>query len=1021
MNTPGFAERHPKAIFFIVAALAIAGLAAALHLPISIFPDITFPRIVILADNGEQPAERVMITLTRPLEEAANAIPDVRTVRSVTARGATEISVNFAWGSDIILDQQLLQARISSIRSQLPADASIQVERMNATFFPIIGYALTSDSVDLVTMRDFAQYTIRPMMSRIVGVSQVRVVGGKTREFLVTVDPVQLASYALDIRDVSAAIQKTNIFDAAGFVSEHYKLYLTVVDNMYPSLDAIRNTIIGTRGATPIYLSDIATVTPSVKDEYIRVTSGGKEAVLINIIKQPAGNTVQIADDVKKTFEELRAQIPKGVRVENFYDQSDIINDSFGSVRDSIGFGVLLAVVILLLFLRNWRVTLVAAIIIPITVLITVLLLYAARESFNIMTLGGIAAAIGLIIDDTIVIVENVFRHFQKGHGNILGAVSGSVIEMFSAIVGSSAATIVIHIPFAFLSGVTGSFFKSLSLTMVLALLVSFTLSILLAPLLVSRFVSLRDFEKEIQTHHSGRILSTYKKLLAALLRRRILVIPIVLILIAGGAYLYTQLGSSFMPEMDEGAFILDYWAPPGTSLDETHRILMDVEKTIMAVPEVESYSRRTGTELGFFLTEPNTGDYLVKLRKIRKRSADEITDELREKIGTAQPALRIEFGEAIQDLIGDLTSVPSPIEIKVFGDNKEFIETTARRVKALIDSVPGVVDAFDGITISGPAYLLTVDEAAAGRLGLSVQDVKDEIENDIMGSVATEVQRSEKLIGIRVRLPGRYRQNPGELGALRITSPHGGTHLLGSLASIRIDPGQSEIARENLKHMVVVTARISGRDLGSTVKDIQKALDSRLVLPEGVTLRYGGTYETQQEAFSGLLMVLGAASLLVFIVLIIEFESFFLTIAVYLVTLLSLSGVFLALYITNVTFNISSFVGSILIVGAVGENSIFLIHYWRQNRRGGMELRPAIIEAAATRSRPIIMTALAAILTLLPLALGVGAGAQMQRPLAVAVIGGFIMSTILILFILPMIMGLGKTTAGKTETTEKE
>jgi multidrug efflux pump subunit AcrB len=412
---------------------------------------------------------------------------------------------------------------------------------------------------------------------------------------------------------------------------------------------------------------------------------------------------------------------------------------------------------------------------------------------------------------------------------------------------------------------------------------------------------------------------------------------------------------------------------------------------------------------MGFFLTEPNSGDYLVKLKKGRSRSSDQIVDELRAKIESGQPALRIEFGEVIQDMVGDLTSVPSPIEIKVFGDQPQLIESTAKKVATLIDSVPGVVDVFNGITISGPAYIITVDERAAGRAGLTVDDVREELENDIQGSIATDVQRGEKLIGIRVRLPETYRKNPELLESMRIFSPNGGSFLLGGIASIRIDPGQSEVRRENLKQMVAVTARISGRDLGSTVADIQRTLRRNLILPQNVTLQYGGTYQTQQEAFNSLLMILATASLLVFIVLLVEFESFFVTFSVYIIVLLSLFGVFLALWITHVTFNISSFVGSILIVGAVGENSIFLIHYWRKNVAAGANPHDAIIESSVIRFRPIIMTALAAIFTLFPLALGLGAGAQMQQPLAISVIGGFTLSTILILFVLPMLLTFRK------------
>ena len=1002
-------EHHPRAVVFSITLLAIAGVVAGFNLPVSIFPDITFPRIVVLADNGEDPPERVMVTLTKPLEEAVNAVPGVRNVRSKTARGAAEISINFDWGTDIILSQQLLQAKISSIRNQLPPNANILVERMNATFFPIMGYSLTSDSLSLVELRDIALYTIRPALSRIRGVSQIRITGGRTREFLVTINPSSIAAYHLDIRQVSAALQKTNIVESVGLMDANYHLNLTLVDNMYSSLDALGNTVVATRGNTPLILSDIATITPAEKDEYIRVTADGKEAVLINILRQPDGNSVQIAEDVKRVLVELRTQIPAGARTANFYDESIIITDSLYALRDSIVIGVLLAIIILVIFLRNWPVTIITGIVIPVTVAITLLLLYTFNLTLNIMTLGGIAGSIGLIIDDVIVIVENAFRHSEREKVSILQSVRTSIPEMLPAIIGSSAATIVIHIPFAFLSGVTGAFFRSLSLTMALTLIISFVLSIVLVPLLMRFLIRAKQFQERRSTPE-WRIYASYKRSLRFLLAHRLLVIPVIVLLIAGGYVIYTRLGSEFMPEMDEGAFILDYASPPGTSLNETHRILNAVEKIVMDIPEVESYSRRTGTELGFFITEPNTGDYLIKLKKKRNRSADEIIDELRDKIETSQPALRIEFGQAIQDLVGDLTTVPSPIEIKVFGESKTLVESTARKIAETIEPIPGVVDVFNGITISGPAYIISFDERAIGRAGLTVDDLQDILGNDIQGTVATSIQRGEKLIGIRVRLPDSYRTRADRLSSLRILSPNGGTYLLGSLASITVDPGQSEVARENLKQMVAVTARLSERDLGSAIQEIQQRIRAQVVLPQGVTLQYGGTYETQQESFISLLKILAAASLLVFLVLIIEFESFRIPVLVYFVTLLSLFGVFFALWVTKVNLNISSFMGAILIVGIVGENSIFLVHFYRKFEESGLSRIEAIIEGGAIRFRPIIMTAIAAICALLPLAIGFGAGAQMQQPLAIAIIGGFSVSSVLLLYILPVLLSLRRT-----------
>ena len=1009
MNIYSFVQKHTRAITFIVSILVLAGVFTVLNLPVSIFPDITFPRIVVLADNGEEPADKIMVEITKPLEETINSLPGVTDVRSTTSRGSAEISVNFDWGTDIIQSQQLLQGKISQIRNQLPPSASIEVERMNATFFPIMGYALTSDSVSLTEMRDIALYTLRPAISRIKGVSQVRVVGGDTKEYLVQVDPAKLQSYGISIQQVTDALSATNLVSSVGLMDANYHLYLTLVDNMYKTIDDIKNTVVASTNITPVFLKDVAAVSASVEDNYIRVTANRKRAVLVNILRQPDGNTVQIASDVDKMWKEVESGIPRGVKISNFYNQADLVNESFSSVRDSIGVGVILAIIVLLIFLRNWRITFVAAVVIPITVAITVLLLMAANQTLNIMTLGGIAASIGLIIDDNIVIIENIFRHFKEGHSKLADAIGGSVKELLPAVIGSSTSTIIIFLPFAFLSGVTGAFFKALSLTMALSLIVSLFLSLLFGPLLASKFIHPKDFEKEAGNNRGCKIEKYYKKSLDLLIRRKFLVVPVILTLVTAGYFIYSGIGSGFMPEMDEGAFILDYTSPPGTSLNETNRMLMNVEKIIMSIPEVESYSRRTGTQLGFFITEPNNGDYLIKLKKNRSRGINAIIDELRTKVESSEPALQIEFGQAMQDLIGDLTSVPSPVEIKVFGEDMSLIQKKAKEIAALISNVPGVVDVFDGIVISGPACIINFNLPAIARAGFTVSELGNTLNDDIQGNVSTEIQKGEKLIGIRVRLPDKYRNNIDLLKIIRITASDGKTYTLGSLAEIRIDPGQSEIDRENLKQMVAVTSRISGRDLGSTVSDIKVLLNKKLNLPPGVTLEYGGTFRTQQESFQGLLKVLIAASLLVMLVLVIEFERFLIPLSIYLVALLSLFGVVLALLITGVNFNISSFMGAIMMVGIVAENSIFLTHYFILFKNQGMDSHQAVINASIVRSRPIIMTALAAILALMPLALGIGAGSQMQQPLAISVIGGFTLSSLLLLFILPVLLSLSK------------
>ncbi len=1004
-----YVRRHAKAFFFTVILLTLAGAASVFRMPVSLFPDVTFPRIVILADNGEEPSERMMVEVTKPLEEVAGSIPGVNLVRSTTSRGSTEISVGLDWSANVREVLQLLQGRIANIRNSLPPAAAIQAEQMTVSVFPILGYSLTSDSLDLVQLRDIALYQIRPALLRVHGVARVDVVGGDTREFAVTVSPAKLAAYHLDVRVVSNAIARTNMVSSAGKVYDNYQMYLSLVSGLLHSVDDIKAVVVSTQGGVPIRVSDVADVTPSTADRTIRTTAHGRDAVLINILKHPTGSTVEIGRDANAEVQTL--SLPRGVRFENFYDQGDFISNSIQGTRDSIAVGILLAMVVLFVFLRNWRMTLVVMLVVPATIATTLLCLNAIGLTINIMTLGGMAAAVGLIIDDSIVVIEYVFTRLAQrrtpGTGPQLSfgqAIAPSLQEIFPAIIGSTASTIVIHIPLAFLGGITGAFFASLSITMVVAMLTSFFFSITFAPLLAADFLRGEDVRREVEREtRKSRMADWYGGAMRRLLRFRILAIPAALLLLSLTYILYNHIGNSFMPEMDEGAFVLDYASPPGTSLDETDRILTNAESILMSVPEVESYSRRTGTELGFFLTEPNTGDFVVKLRKERKRSIDEVIDEVRSRVESNQPALRVEFGQLMMDVIGDLTNSPSPVEIKLFGENKALLEQKAGEVKQLIDSVPGVVDAFDGIVVAGPDVTLHVDLLKAAQAGFSVAELLDEMEGVIRGQSESSIQKGEKLMAVRVRYPAKYHTAIDKIEGLVLTNSAGVPVPLRSFVTIERTTGQTEIHRERLRQMVAVTARISGRDLGHTIDDIKAQLASRFAAPPGVTLEFGGIYQTQQESFRGLLLVAIAAFMLVFLVLLIEFGEFAVPLSIFVVNLLSLAGVFGMLWVTGVSFNISSFVGIIMIIGIVAENAIFVVDAARRLQAEGMTMDDALIQAGRVRARPILMTTLAAVLALLPLSLGMGAGSQMQQPLAIAVIGGFSVSSLLLFFALPL------------------
>jgi CzcA family heavy metal efflux pump len=1001
--------RHAKAFLFTVGVLVLSGIALMFNMPISLFPDITFPRIVVLADNGEEPAERMMVEVTKPLEEVATSIPGVTVVRSIPGRGSTEISIGLDWGSNVMQTLQLLQGRIANIRNVLPAAASVQVEQMSVSVFPIHGYSLTSDTLSLVELRDIALYQIRPALMKVKGVAKVEITGGDTREFHVIVSPEKLATYRLDIRQVADAIEKTNFVSSTGLVDNNYQLYLSLVSGLFKTTDDIRAVTVAVQNGVPVKVSDVAEVKASVADKFIRTTARGRDAVLINIIKQPTGSTVQIGKDV--TAEVSKLSLPAGVHFENFYDQGNFIMSSIASTRDSILIGVVLAMVVIFIFLRSWRISLVILLVVPATLACTIACISAVGLTINIMTLGGIAAAVGLIIDDSIVVIENIFTHFSKRAGaggvrlSFAETTSASLKQLMPAIIGSTASTIVIHIPLAFLGGVTGAFFASLSITVVFAMLISFFFSITLAPLLSMFFIRETEITHEVEHHQRvSAILQWYERTLRILLRYRWVVLPASCAVILATYFLYLNIGSDFMPRMDEGAFVLDYTSPPGTSLAETNRLLMQVEKIIMSVPEVESYSRRTGTQMGFFLTEVNNGDYLVKLKKKRSRTIEEVMDEVRGKIESTEPNLQIDFGQLMMDVIGDLTNNPSPVEIKLFGDDTEILHAKAEEVKELIETVPGVVDAFNGIVISGPSLIVDVDPARASIAGFNPGDVRDQLETMMRGEGESKIQKGEKLVGVRVRFPDNYRTDINALEKLRLINANGIFVPLTSIAAIRTTSGQAELDRERLRQFVAVTARISQRDLGSTVVDIKKKLAKEFHLPQGMTMEFGGVYQTQQESFRGLFLVAIAAFMLVFIVLLFEFGEFAVPVSIFVVNVLSLFGVLGALWITGVTFNISSFVGIIMIIGIVAENAIFVLHQVKILNAEGIDLEESLVRAASVRVRPILMTTLAAVFALLPLSLGIGAGAQMQQPLAIAVIGGFSVSSLILFFGLPLI-----------------
>jgi CzcA family heavy metal efflux pump len=1008
---PFWLARSTRTVFFFAAVLTVAGIYFALQLPIAVFPETNFPRVVIGVDNGVMPVEQMEVTITRPIEDAVNAVPGLQTVRSTTSRGSAEVSLFFDWNVDMVRQLQLVDAALSKVRQTLPSTVRITTNRLTFATFPILGFSLTSDTVLQTRLWEIATYDLKPPLNRVAGVSTVTVQGGQVPEFHVVPDTALLAANGVTITDLLNAIEQSNIVDSPGLYEANHELILGLVGAQVHDADQLRQLVVKTTTAgAPVRVADVARVEQATMPVYTTVTANGKNAVLINIARQPSSNTVTVANGIAAEVAQLEKKLPPGVNLEPFYDQSQLVRDSISSVRDAIFIGLILACVILFLFLHDWTSSLVAGLVIPVTISVTILVLWILGESFNLMTLGGLAAAIGLVIDDAIVVVENIVTHRDNGEHRV-NAVRKALKEITTPLIGSTITPVVVFLPLISTSGVTGSFFRALAITMAAALLTSLVLALTWTPGLSLVLLRKQNEDTADHDHHAGRflarVLQVHRSVLDWALNRPLWLGGACLLLVIGTFAGYEALGSDLLPEMDEGGFILDYIMPAGSSLGETNRVLEHVERILRATPEVESTSRRTGLQMGLAaVTEANTGDFTVKLKAKRSRGIDEVMEDVRSQIRTEEPELDVEFTQVLQDMIGDLSNAPEPIQIKIFSNDETTLTQLGPRVGDAISKIPGVVDVENGIdnTISGPATNFQVNPTVAARMGFSPTEVSEDATSILDGLPANDpLIANDRPYTIRIRLSDNHRSSLDAIENTVFNSGTGHTATLGSLSDIQQLPPQNEIRRENLQQLVVVTGRLEGSDLGRAMAKVRQTV-ADLHLPPSVRVEYGGTYEEQQKSFRDLLRVLLLALALVFGVLLTEFRNFQAPIAILTSSVLSISGVILALLVTNTTFNVASFMGLIMVIGIVAKNGILLLDADEKYRAEGATAADAMIHAAQRRLRPIVMTAIAAVCGMLPLAFALGAGSQMLQPLAIAVIGGLTISMVLSLVVTPLV-----------------
>ncbi len=1020
---PFWLARSTRTIFFFAAMLTVAGVYLAFQVPISVLPETNFPRVVIGVDNGVMPVEQMEVTITQPIENAVNSVPGLTSVRSTTSRGSAEVDMFFNWNVDMMQSLQLVDAALAEVEQTLPATARITTNRLTFASFPVLGYSLTSDTVPLTQLWEIATYDLKPPLNRVDGVSSVVVQGSQVPEYHVVPNPALLQTAGVTITDLVSAINASNIVQSPGLYSANHELILGLVGAQVHDLDGLRRLVVKTTpGGAPVHLSDVATVGPSIKPVYTTVTANGKNAVLLMVNRQPSSNTVAVADAVASQVTDLEQKLPKGVKLELFYDQSQLVRDSISSVRDAICVGLALACVILFLFLRDWTSSLIAGLVIPVTIAITIGVLWVIGESFNLMTLGGLAAAIGLVIDDAIVVVENVVMHRDSGEPRT-EAVRKALKELTVPLVGSTLTPVVVFLPLFVFGGVTGVFFRALAITMTAALVTSLALALTWTPGL--SYVLLSEGgargetssspgseEQKRAARHAGpgplltRVLKVHARALEWVLDKPLWAGGICLLLVVGTWGGYQLLGTNLLPDMDEGGFILDYIMPAGSSLNETDRVLADVNRILQSIPEVENTSRRTGLQLGLAaVTEANSGDFTVKLKQKRSRTVWDVMDEVRSRVKSTHPELDIELTQVLQDNINDLSNAPEPIQVKIFADDPALLNQLGPRVADAIAKIDGVVDVQNGVdnTISGPATNFQVDPTVASRLGFTPAEVSDDATSILDGITTNPLIANGRVYPVRVRLGDEHRSSLEAIENTVFNSVSGHTATLGSLADVEQLPPQNEIARENLQQLVEVTADLEGSNLGGVMTKVEQVVQA-LHLPPSVRVEYGGTYEQQQQSFHDLLRVLLLALALVFGVLLAEFRNFPAPVAILASSILSISGVILALLITGITFNVASFMGLIMVIGIVAKNGILLLDADERYRAQGASPHDAMLHAAQRRLRPIVMTAIAAVCGMLPLAFAIGAGSEMLQPLAIAVIGGLTISMVLSLIITPMV-----------------
>jgi multidrug efflux pump subunit AcrB len=992
MDIARFALRNDKVVLFVTVVLAALGIRAYLSTPQSIFPTMSFARIDVVADAGDLPPARVRVAVSLPLETAFEALPNVTRVTANSAAGSSEIFVEFATGSDPRVDLEAVDQALAQVRSQLDAVKNVSSFVVDANKEPVLSYALTSQTLSQAVLRDLAQHSIQPRLFGIPGLGRTLIAGGPSIELHVDLDAASLAAHGLGAADAVKAIADASGVQTLGNLERNYQNYALVIDSSIKDAASLRTISVTDKNGNAVPLSSLGTIHAGVSPPANFASFDGRHAVTINAYPLQGADSVAMAAQFRERMAQIAHSLPSDVRVSAFWDQTTLIVESQRALRDAILLGALLAVLVIFAFLRNARL---------IAMAISIFALQLAGQTLNLMSVGGLAVAVGLIIDDAIVVIENIARTFrERPELSKTDAIRLATSQLGAPMAASTAATVVVFLPLSLLGCVPGYFFRALAFTLSTSLIVSLTLALFVAPNVARALFAGSQAEGRERRDFMSRVLDRYEPLLRWSLGHRVVLYAGAAATLVVTALLLLALPSDFLPKMDEGQFEITYSLPTGTTLAATDAASTRMENIVRADPAVASVGRLTAIDSDGVSPVPvNRGLLRVLLVAPNRRDGyDDVSARLRDALQTAIPASNFDFHQILEDLINDLSGTPAPVEIAIRGADQATLISLAGTVAKKIGTVDGIVDVASGITYDNPTLALAPNGGRLGALGLSASDVGDAVAARLQGIVATSIGGADRQIPVRVRVAG------GDGGIVDGASlAKGGATSLDALARIATQRLASEESDENGQRIVRVTANIGNANLSAVTARLQAAL-ATIARPPGYTFAIGGQSKSQAQSFSQFVTVIGIAVALVFSVMLATFRSYRLPLVILTAIPLALIGVALGLFITRTPFNVSSFMGLLLLVGIVVKNGILLIDVAQKARFDGASVDDALVLAGKTRLRPIVMTTLAAIGGLLPLAFGLGQGAEMERPLAIAVIGGLSTATIFTLVVIPVL-----------------